>query len=99
MLEEAGNLIGLEVYTPGGIFVGVVNDLTVDLGSNRVDCLYLGSSSPVLVEHGAPLNIPFRWVQSIGDVIILRAFPEYVSQDSLPGKRDAKVAKRKRVKR
>ena len=104
MLEEAGNLIGLEVYTPGGIFVGIVNNLVVDLENNKVDGLFLESSSPVLVDRGAPLNIPFRWVQSVGDIIILRAFPEHVSFSdreaarSLPGKGDAKTGKGGRIK-
>ena len=103
MLEEAGNLIDLEVYTPAGIFVGIVNNLVIDLKSNKVDGLFLDSSSPVLVDHGVPLNIPFRWVQSVGDVIILRAFPDRVSlsqkeaERSLPGKGDAKPDKRRRV--
>jgi sporulation protein YlmC with PRC-barrel domain len=103
MLEEAGNLIGLEVYTPNGIFVGFVNNLVMDLKNNRVDGLFLDTSSPVLVDHGAPLNIPFRWVQSVGDVIILRAFPEHVTfsdkeaERSLPGKGDAKACKSRRL--
>ena len=103
MLEEAGNLVDLEVYAPNGIFVGIVNNLVIDLRNNKVDGLFLDSSSPVLVDHGVPLNIPFRWVQSVGDIIILRAFPEYVSfsqneaERSLPGKGNAKVNKRRRV--
>ena len=98
MLEEAGNLIGLEVYTPNGIFVGIVNNLLMDPENNKVDGLFLGSSSPVLVDGGAPLNIPFRWVQSVGDIIILRAFPDRVplDGDSLPGKRNAKIGKRRK---
>jgi sporulation protein YlmC with PRC-barrel domain len=103
MLEEAGNLIGLEVYTPGGIFVGIVNNLVIDLKNNKVDGLFLDASSPALVDHGVPINIPFRWVQSVGDVIILRAFPDHVSfsqneaERSLPGKGNAKGDKRRKL--
>ncbi|MCL2786101.1 MAG: PRC-barrel domain-containing protein [Methanomassiliicoccaceae archaeon] len=103
MLEEAGNLIDLEVYTPDGIFVGIVNNLVIDMKNNKVDGLFLDSSSPVLVDHGASLNIPFRWVQSVGDIVILRAFPERVSfsqkeaERSLPGKGSTKTGKRGRV--
>ncbi|MDR0791340.1 MAG: PRC-barrel domain-containing protein [Methanomassiliicoccaceae archaeon] len=100
MLEEAGNLVGLEVYTPNGIFVGVVNNLVIDLKNNKVDGLFLDASSPALVDHGVPLNIPFRWVQSVGDIIILRAFPDRVSfsqkeaERSLPSKGGARSGKR-----
>lgn len=103
MLEEAGNLIGLDVYAPNGIFIGRVTNLVIDLNSNKVDGLFLDESSPVLVDRGVPLNIPFRWVQSVGDIIILRAFPEYLSisqlekERSLPGKGDAKGGKRRRI--
>ena len=103
MLEETGKILGLEVYTPNGIFIGVVANLVMDLKNNMVDGLFLEKSSPVVVERGAPVNIPFRWVQSVGDIIILRAFPNYVSfsqkeaERSLPGKGDAKVNKRRRI--
>jgi len=103
MLEEAGNLVGLEVYTPGGIFVGVVSNLVMDLKNNKVDGIFLDASSPALVDHGVALNIPFRWVQSVGDVIVLRAFPDHVAfsqneaERSLPDKRGAKAAKRRKL--
>ena len=105
MLEEAGNLIGLEVYTPNGIFVGCVSNLVMDPKNNKVDGIFIDESSPALVDHGVSLNIPFRWVQSVGDIIILRAFPDRVTfgqqeaELSLPGKGDAKVNKRRRNKR
>jgi sporulation protein YlmC with PRC-barrel domain len=101
MLEEAGNLVGLEVYTPDGIFVGIVSNLVMDLRNNKVDGIFLDASSPALVDHGVAVNIPFRWVQSVGDIIILRVFPEHVTfsrseaERSLPEKGDAK--KRRRV--
>jgi sporulation protein YlmC with PRC-barrel domain len=104
MLEEAGNLIGLEVYTPDGIFVGCVSNLVVDPNSNKVD-VFIDETSPALVDQGISINIPFRWVQSVGDIIILRAFPDRVtfgSQEaelSLPGKSDTKADKRRRRKR
>jgi len=103
MLEEAGNLIGLEVYTPNGIFVGVVSNLVMDLKNNKVDGIFLDASSPALVDHGVSINIPFRWVQSVGDIIILRAYPDHVAfsqkeaERSLPGKGDAKSDKRGRL--
>ena len=103
MLEEAGNLIGLEVYTPDGIFVGIVNNLVIDLAGNKVDGIFLEETNPARVDHGISINIPFRWVQSVGDVIILRVFPDRVSFDpkeaerSLPSKGNTKSNKRRRL--
>ncbi|MDR2866138.1 MAG: PRC-barrel domain-containing protein [Methanomassiliicoccaceae archaeon] len=102
MMEEAGNLIGLEVYTPNGIFVGVVDNLVMDLKNNKVDGLFLNKSSIALVDRGVSLNIPFRWVQSVGDIIILKAFPDRVTfsqkeaERSLPGEGGAKGSKGRR---
>jgi sporulation protein YlmC with PRC-barrel domain len=103
MLEEATKIIGLEVYTPNGIFVGFVNNIVIDMKNNKADGIFLNDTSPVLVDHGVSLNIPFRWVQSIGDIVILKAFPEHVTfspkeaERSLPGKGDAKTGKRGRL--
>lgn len=103
MLEEARNLIGLEVYTPSGIFVGIVNNLVMDLRNNKVNGLFLEESNPAVADNGVSLNIPFRWVQSVGDIIILKVFPDRVTfgekerERSLPGKGDAKAGKRGRL--
>ena len=104
MLEEAGNLINLEVYTQNGIFVGCVSNLVVDPNNNKVDGIFIEETNPAVVDRSVSINIPFRWVQSVGDIIILRAFPDRVtfgSQEaglSLPGKSDAKADKRRRRK-
>ncbi|MCL2711928.1 MAG: PRC-barrel domain-containing protein [Methanomassiliicoccaceae archaeon] len=103
MLEEAGNLIGLSVYAPTGIFVGEVTNLVIDLKNNKVDGLFIESSNEAIADFGVSLNVPFRWVQSVGDVIILKAFPDRVhftpkeAERSLPAKRSAKTVKQGRI--
>ena len=79
MLGEVSRIIGLDVYTPKGIFVGTVDNIVLDLRNKKVDGLFVQSPNSELVEDGTAVNIPFRWVQSIGDVIILKVFPEKVS--------------------
>ena len=76
MLEEITNLIGLEAYTPWGVRIGVVNEAELDPEENTVSGLLIEETNMNLVERGAPLLVPFRWIQSIGDIIILRHFPE-----------------------
>ena len=46
MLEEASELIGLQVYTPGGQFLGHVNNLVLDLEAKKVDGLFIGETNP-----------------------------------------------------
>ena len=79
MLEEASELIGLQVYTPGGQFLGHVNNLVLDLEAKKVDGLFIGETNPLLVEQSSAVSVPYRWIQSIGDVIILKYFPKRVS--------------------
>lgn len=79
MLEEASELIGMQVYTPSGVFLGNVNNLVIDVDTRKVDGLFISESNPLLVEDSKAVNVPFRWIQSIGDVIILKYFPKRVT--------------------
>jgi sporulation protein YlmC with PRC-barrel domain len=79
MLEEASELIGLQVYTPNGIFLGNVNNLVIDLDNKRVDGLFVGETNPLLVEESKAVNVPFRWIGAVGDVILLKYFPKRVT--------------------
>ena len=76
MLESLGCIKGLEIYTPGGIFVGAVDDLVIDIAEMRVNGLFVADANPALVDENVSINIPIRWIQSIGDVIILNRFPD-----------------------
>ena len=79
MLEEASELIGLQVYTSNGIFLGNVNNLVIDLENKRVDGLFVSETNPLLVEESRAVNVPFRWIQSVGDIILLKYFPMRVT--------------------
>jgi len=83
MLDTVGDLKGLEVYTPAGIFVGVVDEVVIDISKMSVNGLYIADANPSLVDENVAINIPFRWIQSIGDIIILNRFPsERISSGS-----------------
>jgi sporulation protein YlmC with PRC-barrel domain len=79
MLEEASELMGLQVYTSNGIFLGNVNNLVIDLDNKRVDGLFVSETNPLLVEESKAVNVPFRWIQSVGDIILLKYFPKRVT--------------------
>jgi sporulation protein YlmC with PRC-barrel domain len=82
MLEEISELIGLQVYTSDGIFLGNVNNVVIDLDTQKIYGLFIGDTNPLLVEDSMPVNVPYRWVQAVGDIIILRYFPRRVSVKS-----------------
>ncbi len=79
MLQEASEMIGLQVYTSQGIFLGNVSNLVVEVDDNKVQGLFVSETNPQLVEGSKSVNVPYRWIAAIGDVIILRYFPKRVS--------------------
>jgi len=79
MLEELSEVIGLQVYTNNGVFLGNVNNLILDSQNGVVDGVFVQETNPLLVEGAMAVSIPYRWIQSIGDIVILRYFPKRVS--------------------
>lgn len=79
MLQEASEMIGLQVYTSQGIFLGNVSNLVVEVDENKVQGLFVSETNPQLVEGSKSVNVPYRWISAIGDVIILRYFPKRVA--------------------
>ncbi|HEV8359293.1 MAG TPA: PRC-barrel domain-containing protein [Candidatus Thermoplasmatota archaeon] len=77
-MEEITRLANLPVYTREGRFVGNVKNLVLDLQHRRIDGLLIGRTNPNLVEEGRDVSIPYRWVQSFDDILLLRHFPERI---------------------
>jgi len=75
MLHEASRIQNLAVFTRQGTRLGVVHDLLLDITGRRVAGLYITGTNPNLVPEGVPVLIPYRWVQDLDDVVLLRYFP------------------------
>lgn len=84
MQEEASELIGLQVYTGQGVFLGTVSNLVVEVDDNKVQGLFINNTNPLLVEGSKAVNVPYRWISAIGDVVILRYFPKRVAVKRTP---------------
>lgn len=82
--EEASEIIGLQVYTHEGIYLGSIDNVIVDLDKNKVDAILVRETNPLLVEDSRNVAVPYRWIQAIGDVILLRYFPKRVSVKKSP---------------
>ncbi|MGA1821661.1 MAG: PRC-barrel domain-containing protein [Thermoplasmatota archaeon] len=78
MLEETSSLLGLDVFTPWGVRVGTIADIEIDYEEFEISNLFLEETNELLVERGADIMIPYRWVHAAGDIILLRYFPEEV---------------------
>ncbi|WP_338737682.1 PRC-barrel domain-containing protein [Haloplanus salilacus] len=73
--QEITTLVGREVYSNNGAFVGEVEDVRLDLGGQTVTGLALGELSRELfadrIESGKGVMIPYSWVRAVGDVILI----------------------------
>jgi len=73
--QEITSLVGREVYSNNGVFVGEVEDLRLDMDSERVTGLALGEINRNLfegrVEGSQGVLIPYRWVRAVGDVVLV----------------------------
>jgi sporulation protein YlmC with PRC-barrel domain len=91
-LEEASELIGLQVYTSQGVYLGSVGNLVVDVDENKVQGLFITNTNPLLVEGSKSVNVPYRWISAIGDVVILKYFPKRVAVKRSPKPKAEKPA-------
>jgi sporulation protein YlmC with PRC-barrel domain len=73
--EEITALVGREVYSNKGVFVGEVEDVRLDLDRQQVTGLALQELNPELfsgyVGDARGVLIPYRWVRSVGDVVLV----------------------------
>jgi sporulation protein YlmC with PRC-barrel domain len=75
MMLEVSTLFDVPVYTHKGIYLGKVFDVQLDITNNKIYELIVYETNSELVEAGRNVGIPFRWVKSFDDVIVLRYFP------------------------
>jgi sporulation protein YlmC with PRC-barrel domain len=84
MLTEISDLIGMEVYTDKAVALGNVDDLIIETDSQKIEGLFVNNPNPLLVEHSKPVSVPYRWISSVGDVIVLKYFPKFVQTAASP---------------
>jgi len=66
-------MLGLDVYTQKGIFVGRVDDAVIDPEQGIVSGLALGNINKELFDQkGKGVVIPYRLVTAIGDIVLMR---------------------------
>ena len=73
--QEITALVGREVYSNNGVFVGEVEDVRLDLGQEQVTGLALADLNSELfqgnIEAGKGVMVPYRWVRAVGDVVLI----------------------------
>ena len=77
--EEITTFLKLPVYTRQGIYVGHVKNVFLEVDEKRVSSLLVTNTNPSLVEGSVDVAVPYRWVNAVGDIVILSNFPEKVT--------------------
>ncbi|MFO7927887.1 MAG: PRC-barrel domain-containing protein [Halobacteriota archaeon] len=78
--QEITSLVGREVYSNNGVFVGEIEDIRLNLEREVVTGLALGDinrelfSSRVSGREG--VIVPYRWVRSVGDIVLVNDIVE-----------------------
>lgn len=73
--QTISSLIGREVYTTSGIFVGEVEDIDLNLETRAAEELAISPVNTDLFGLFADgyqgVGVPYRWVRSVGDIILV----------------------------
>jgi len=77
--EEVTSFLKLPVYTRNGTFIGHVRNIFLDMDEKRVSSLLVTNTNPSIVEGTVDVAVPYRWVNAVGDIIILSHFPDRVT--------------------
>ncbi|MFB6307917.1 MAG: PRC-barrel domain-containing protein [Haloarculaceae archaeon] len=82
--QEITTLVGREVYSKNGVFVGEVEDLRLNLDREAVTGLALHQLNTELFSAEANaargVIVPYRWVLSVGDIIIVNDVVERLQE-------------------
>lgn len=83
---EITSLIGREVYSSDGVYVGEVDELNLDLEeTDTVRHLALTDLNPEVFGVGPAgqrgVLLPYRWVRGVGDVIIVSSVVERLTSE------------------
>ncbi|MFO8116391.1 MAG: PRC-barrel domain-containing protein [Halorubrum sp.] len=73
--QEITSLVGREVYSNNGVFVGEIEDVRLDLDAQTVTGLALAELNRELfagrVDGNTGVILPYRWVRAVGDVVLI----------------------------
>ena len=82
--QEITSLVGREVYSNNGVFVGEIEDIQLDLQRGAVTGLALGGINRDLfdarVSGSEGVIVPYRWVRAVGDVVLVNDVVERLTE-------------------
>lgn len=94
--QEITTLVGREVYSINGTFVGKVDDLRLDLDTETVTGLALGGVNDEVfkgrVSGARGAIVPYRWVRAVGDIILVNDTIERLKEPEEQEEQEAAAA-------
>jgi len=68
------SLYGQDIYTDRGVYVGKIEDVSVDIKEKRISGLAVRDINPNAFDVGKRKGviIPYRWVTAIGDIVLIK---------------------------
>lgn len=71
---ELSSLYGQDLYTDRGVYVGKIEDVSVDIKEKRISGLAVKNVNPNAFEvsKNKGVIIPYRWVMAIGDIVLIK---------------------------
>lgn len=82
--QEITTLVGREIYSNNGVFVGEIEDVQLNLDQQSVTGLAVGQLNSELFSETVKPNkgvlIPYRWVRAVGDVVLINDVIERLKQ-------------------
>lgn len=73
MMAELTSLLGMNVYTDRGKYVGRVDDAVLDANEKKITGLAISNlNSDIFDIQSRGIIIPYRWVMSVGDVVVIK---------------------------
>ena len=78
--QEITSLVGREVYSKNGVYVGEIEDIRLNLDDEQVTALAVADLNPELFDDMARgsrgVLVPYRWVRAVGDVVLVNDIVE-----------------------
>jgi sporulation protein YlmC with PRC-barrel domain len=78
--QEITSLVGREVYSNNGVYVGDIEDVRLDIEAETVTGLALANLNTDIFGNSMQgtrgIIIPYRWVRAVGDVVLINDIVE-----------------------
>jgi len=85
--DEITSLVGREVYSNNGVFVGEIEDIQLNLDAETVTGLALSELNGELFSREITgkkgVIVPYRWVRAVGDVVLINDVVERYESDEV----------------